>query len=736
MLKNFHKSLEELEARSRVDFSDSESTQSTPEEEKIRRIFATCDTDGDGFITSEDILAICKQLKLDFNPEEIMHQLGANSDGRVSFDDFLKRRFELLEVSSQINSARSSEEDWYFTDCHYWKPLTCDENITNKFNISDRPMSSPPDRGEADLGKSHWLTAESARESDSASHSLEASSSAKHESSSWEFDSGAHDLDLEQISLQRLIENNGISISQEKNDILEIANKFHQSAIHSVKQELFEVTNRLQLVLKERDLLEKQITALKRDQNRVMKELEKRRHRDCLRYEDRITELSTVIAELSEKLEQHNYSVFHEEDEYTNQIDVKTNNYNDDQMHSSSQFSNLKARSDVSDFESKPSKFETMHQSERAKRSEQFIDVVYEMDSRCSSAGDGSCSNNLSDIDLSLRRFLETIESISDKKQIIEFVKLEMDKLKYKLLHTQSQLDLVNLHLEESKSNAERLTVLLGKYEANNTGLQLSISICDDCFESWKISNDLKESEMGLLLASCRAAGLGKLCEIAFLLLVNISEEKDKEEIANVLKRAKDERDAAETNALQFIKKLYKTSHDDKFSKEDEKKIIQFRNQCQTDIAAIRKSLVDVEPLHPDDLISPNSTLNSPSVPKYDLENVVLMQELMALKEENAELKSQIFVLEKEVNALSLQLVTDKTIEQSYLQEYRRLSNECQSRSEIKCVNCKSLINVENVNPCSDQIHDLLMSLSQVTKNYELRVEEYCSALKALKKGN
>ena len=33
------------------DVSDSESTQSSPEEERIRRLFLTCDSDGDGYIT-------------------------------------------------------------------------------------------------------------------------------------------------------------------------------------------------------------------------------------------------------------------------------------------------------------------------------------------------------------------------------------------------------------------------------------------------------------------------------------------------------------------------------------------------------------------------------------------------------------------------------------------------------------------------------------------------------------
>lgn len=53
--------------------------------------------------------------------------------------------------------------------------------------------------------------------------------------------------------------------------------------------------------------------------------------------------------------------------------------------------------------------------------------------------------------------------------------------------------------------------MLLGKYESNNTGLQLILTYFDQIIEAYDIVNNLLESEMGLLLASCRAAGLGKI---------------------------------------------------------------------------------------------------------------------------------------------------------------------------------------------------------------------------------
>lgn len=75
----------------------------------------------------------------------------------------------------------------------------------------------------------------------------------------------------------------------------------------------------------------------------------------------------------------------------------------------------------------------------------------------------------------------------------------------------QAQNDVLTATLEESKSQAERLSVLIGKYESNNTALQLATTFFDHCIESQDVLTALLDTEMGVLLANCRAAGLGGL---------------------------------------------------------------------------------------------------------------------------------------------------------------------------------------------------------------------------------
>ena len=90
---------------------------------------------------------------------------------------------------------------------------------------------------------------------------------------------------------------------------------------------------------------------------------------------------------------------------------------------------------------------------------------------------------------------------------------IEFERLQSKIDHLKSQHDLSILNLNESKSYSERLTVLMGKYESNNTALQLAINYSDQAIEAYEVLCALLESEMGVLLANCRAAGLGSLGE-------------------------------------------------------------------------------------------------------------------------------------------------------------------------------------------------------------------------------
>lgn len=71
----------------------------------------------------------------------------------------------------------------------------------------------------------------------------------------------------------------------------------------------------------------------------------------------------------------------------------------------------------------------------------------------------------------------------------------------------------MTLTLEESKGYCDRLTVLIGKYESNNTALQLAMNYSEQVLEAYEVLVNLLESEKGMLLANCRAAGLGSMGE-------------------------------------------------------------------------------------------------------------------------------------------------------------------------------------------------------------------------------
>lgn len=47
------------------------------------------------FSFSQDLLAVCRELSLEDSLDELMLQLGADAQGRISYEQFLKRRLAL-----------------------------------------------------------------------------------------------------------------------------------------------------------------------------------------------------------------------------------------------------------------------------------------------------------------------------------------------------------------------------------------------------------------------------------------------------------------------------------------------------------------------------------------------------------------------------------------------------------------------------------------------------------------
>lgn len=60
------------------------------------------------------------------------------------------------------------------------------------------------------------------------------------------------------------------------------------------------------------------------------------------------------------------------------------------------------------------------------------------------------------DVEAALSNCLQLLGATDDRKQIAECFALEMERLKFKLLHVRSQLDLASVHLEQSKANSEK----------------------------------------------------------------------------------------------------------------------------------------------------------------------------------------------------------------------------------------------------------------------------------------
>ncbi|KAI2665088.1 Colorectal mutant cancer protein [Labeo rohita] len=274
--------------------------------------------------------------------------------------------------------------------------------------------------------------------------------------------------------------------------------------------------------------------------------------------------------------------------------------------------------------------------------------------------------------------------AISESK-IREF-EVETERLNSRIEHLKSQNDLLTITLEECKTNAERMSMLVGKYESNATALRLALQYSEQCIEAYELLLALAESEQ--------------------------REQAGEESITQILKKAHDSRKTAENAAKDLLTRLdgscgaafavtgcsvqpweslSSNSHtsttsstasscDTDFSKDDEQRLKDYVQQLKNDRAAVKLTMLELESVHIDPLsydVKPRGDSQ-----RLDLENAVLMQELMAMKEEMAELKAQLYLLEKEKKALELKLSTREAQEQAYLVHIEHLKSEVEEHQE------------------------------------------------------
>nr|AGJ50623.1 mutated in colorectal cancers [Xenopus laevis] len=342
--------------------------------------------------------------------------------------------------------------------------------------------------------------------------------------------------------------------------------------------------------------------------------------------------------------------------------------------------------------------------------------------------------------------------AISESK-IREF-EVETERLNSRIEHLKSQNDLLTITLEECKSNAERMSMLVGKYESNATALRLALQYSEQCIEAYELLLSLAESEQSLILGQFRVAGVG-----------SIAEQSGDENVTQMLKRAHDCRKTAENAAKALLIKLdgscggafavtgcsvqpweslSSNSHtsttsstasscDTEFSKEDEQRLKDYIQQLKNDRAAVKLTMLELESIHIDPLsydVKPRGDSQ-----RLDLENAVLMQELMAMKEEMAELKAQLYLLEKEKKALELKLSTRDAQEQAYLVHIEHLKSEVEEQKEQQMRSLSSTSSSSKDKLGKDSTEGSALSLSELrTYNESELATELTSALRREKK--
>uniref|UniRef100_A0A4W4GNH0 EF-hand domain-containing protein n=1 Tax=Electrophorus electricus TaxID=8005 RepID=A0A4W4GNH0_ELEEL len=366
--------------------------------------------------------------------------------------------------------------------------------------------------------------------------------------------------------------------------------------------------------------------------------------------------------------------------------------------------------------------------------------------------------------------------AISENK-IREF-EVETERLNSRIEHLKSQNDLLTITLEECKSNAERMSMLVGKYESNATALRLALQYSEQCIEAYELLLALAESEQGLVLGQFRAAGVG-----------TVGDQAGEESIPQVLKRAHDCRKTAENGAKDLLARLdgscggaftvqpweslSSNSHtsttsstasscDTEFSKEDEQRLKDYVQQLKNDRAAVKLTMLELERAHMDPLSCDVKPRGDPQ--RLDLENAVLMQELMAMKEEMAELKAQLYLLEKEKAALELKVRAREAQEQAYLVHIEHLKAELEEQQEQrrrldstgsntsgkdKTSNASELRNLNDSDLAAEltnalrrekrlkgRVQELVAALERLTKSSEVRHQQSAEFVNDLKRAN
>lgn len=301
----------------------------------------------------------------------------------------------------------------------------------------------------------------------------------------------------------------------------------------------------------------------------------------------------------------------------------------------------------------------------------------------------------------------------------------------------------------------------LGKYESNCTVLRLALEYADHISEAFEVLAALVESEMSLLLANCQVAGIG-LSGGRSVLGQTDTANKD---CTTLWKRATERRRTAENLARCLLTRHERdTSQDTRRNtslmtsttsstssgaesgsgsgsnpgtmlEPTERKVRDIITklkvdrtslECTIQIVSLPLESVLVDPM-------PKDVLPLAEARKMDLEMAVIMQELMAMREERSRLRTQVYILEKE-------RVTNETQHKTSAVHLKLLQAQLES-SESAVAEVKSeATEPEEWTPREKKfqirIQELLSIIERINQNSEVRVHQSAELVNDVKKAN
>lgn len=168
----------------------------------------------------------------------------------------------------------------------------------------------------------------------------------------------------------------------------------------------------------------------------------------------------------------------------------------------------------------------------------------------------------------------------------------------------------------------------------------------------------LLETDLSLVLSNCRGPTTSS----------NSSNQDDN----RFLRKAAENRRKAERHARELLDKIEDSNgtRQGEWTPADEMKLRDHINRLKSERNTIKSTVVDLESPH----IQPfSNVMTVAEARKLDLETAVIMQELMSMREDKAELRARVHLLEKERSSQELRVATQNAHLQALLQSVHHL---------------------------------------------------------------